>query len=126
MWGYLLGGVSLFAALFLEQAPAEWLHGPLRGGPPGGPVPVDIPSPPYWQQDDKAVLEAVPEAAPFPASSVAFEMDFQIKVPLLDEEGDQGLSLLAFDVLLNSVLFIWRPPRVPQKRRFGRLICITC
>ena len=121
MWGYLLGGVSLFAALFLEQAPAEWLHGPLRGGPPGGPVPVDIPSPTYWQQDD----EAVPEAVPFPSLSLASDMDFQIKVPLLDDEGGQGLNLLAFGVLLNSVSFIWRPPRVPQKKQFGRLICIT-
>jgi hypothetical protein len=40
MWGYLLGGVRLFAALFLELVPVEWLHGLLRGGP----VPVDIPS----------------------------------------------------------------------------------
>jgi hypothetical protein len=151
MRGCLFGGVSLFAALFLEQVPAELLQGLLQGGPititvttatapapttpvptapvPTAPVPVGIPSPPHWERDDVAVLEAVPEAVPFPARFVAFDMGFQLKqlkARLLDDERGQGLNLLAFGVLLNSVLFIWRPQRVPQKRRFGRLIFITC
>ena len=77
-----------------------------------------------WEPDDEAA--AVPETVPFPAPSVVSATDIQSAAPLLDDERRQGLNLLAFRVFLNSVVSIWRPSRVPQKRRFGRLVCINC